>query len=116
MPITSMVINVFSINIYNIQRIYSYSGSDISVLVRDTLMAPIRAAMRATHWKRMPNPKPESGVPDTLLTPCLPTDEGAIPMNIMDIENPKELLLPDITPVNTNTILYHLYRRAISFC
>jgi len=70
-----------------------YSGSDISILSRDVLMAPIREAMRSTHWKRVPNPK--SNNPPTVLTPCSPDDPEAIEMNLMDLHQ-DQLLLPSI--------------------
>lgn len=94
-----------------------YSGSDISVLVRDALYEPIRTcqvcltsrlccwprrcwrvltACRhpcpvqiATHFKRVKDP---DGKQSYLLEPCTPSDSGAIEMNLMDV--PSELLKP----------------------
>jgi vacuolar protein-sorting-associated protein 4 len=32
---------------------YRYSGSDISVIVRDALMQPVRKVLSATHFKEV---------------------------------------------------------------
>ncbi len=53
------------------KRMEGYSGADINILIRDVLMAPIRQAMRATHFKRVPDPHVDKG-PKILLTPCSP--------------------------------------------
>jgi vacuolar protein-sorting-associated protein 4 len=57
-----------------------YSGSDISTVIRDVLMAPVRTALRSTHFKKVMNPNKGKG-PDILFTPCDPNDLGAIPVN-----------------------------------
>ncbi|KAF8878426.1 P-loop containing nucleoside triphosphate hydrolase protein [Infundibulicybe gibba] len=50
-----------------------YSGSDISIVVRDALMQPVRKVISATHFKRVPDPDSDS---DELVkwTPCSPGD------------------------------------------
>ena len=61
-----------------------YSGSDISILVRNALMEPVRACQMATHFKYVSGNdpmKPEVIVND-LLTPCSPGDPGAMEMNL----------------------------------
>ncbi|KAF9466946.1 AAA-domain-containing protein [Collybia nuda] len=69
-----------------------YSGSDISVVVRDALMQPVRKVISATHFKRVPDPNSES---EELVkwTPCSPGDTTAKEMSWSDIES-DELLEP----------------------
>lgn len=64
-----------------------YSGADVSVVVKDALMQPIRKIQSATHFKRVDGNK---------LTPCSPGDEGAVEMNWMQIEA-EELQEPELT-------------------
>uniref|UniRef100_A0A7E4V508 AAA domain-containing protein n=1 Tax=Panagrellus redivivus TaxID=6233 RepID=A0A7E4V508_PANRE len=68
-----------------------YSGSDISMVVRDALMQPIRKVQNATHFKRISGPSPKN--PDIivhdLLTPCSPGDPQAVPMSWLDIDSDK---------------------------
>jgi len=33
----------------------SYSGADISIVVRDALMEPVRKVQSATHFKKVPS-------------------------------------------------------------
>ncbi|XP_060939580.1 vacuolar protein sorting-associated protein 4B-like [Limanda limanda] len=73
-----------------------YSGADISVIVRDALMQPVRKVQSATHFKRVRGPSrtdPNSFV-DDLLTPCSPGDPNAVEMSWMDV--PGEKLLEPI--------------------
>lgn len=69
-----------------------YSGSDISVVVRDALMQPVRKVISATHFKRVPDPTTGS---EELVkwTPCSPGDPAAKEMVWSDIES-DELLEP----------------------
>jgi len=68
-----------------------YSGADISVIVRDALMQPVRQVHTATHFKRVrgPSPKDPSVIVDDLLTPCSPGDPAAIEMNWMEVDGDK---------------------------
>ena len=69
-----------------------YSGADISVLVRDALLQPIRRCSAATHFKRVPN------TADVLWTPCSPGDPDPTKRecSLMDI-TPNELAPPSLT-------------------
>lgn len=72
-----------------------YSGSDISVVVRDALMQPVRKVISATHFKRVADPaNPDS---DALVkwTPCSPGDPAAEEKTWSDIES-DELLEPPL--------------------
>ncbi|KAL4216987.1 Vacuolar protein sorting-associated protein 4B [Mactra antiquata] len=75
------------------QRSDGYTGSDITVMVRDASMQQIRKIQKATHFKKIQGPSktdPEVIV-DDLLTPCTPDDPGAIEMNWTQIDADKLL-------------------------
>ena len=80
--------------------VYRYSGADISIVVRDSLMQPVRKVQNATHFKKVrgPSPKDANVIIDDLLTPCSPGDPGAIEMTWMDVEGDK-LAEPPVTMV-----------------
>ncbi|XP_012721814.2 vacuolar protein sorting-associated protein 4B [Fundulus heteroclitus] len=70
-----------------------YSGADISVIVRDALMQPVRRVQSATHFKKFRGSSFNNPgvVVDDLLTPCSPGDPGAIEMTWMDVPGDKLL-------------------------
>ena len=71
---------------------FRYSGSDISVVVRDALMQPVRKVLSATHFKRVPSPTD----PDVQKwTPCSPGDPDAVEKSWSDIES-DDLLEPPL--------------------
>ncbi|KAG8200609.1 hypothetical protein JTE90_022232 [Oedothorax gibbosus] len=75
-----------------------FSGADISVLVRDALMQPVRKVQTATHFKTVSGPSrsdPNITVHD-LLTPCSPGERGAVEMSWVDVPGDK-LLEPIVT-------------------
>ncbi|GMM27749.1 AAA family ATPase [Martiniozyma asiatica (nom. inval.)] len=63
-----------------------YSGHDISVVVKDALMQPIRKIQSATHFRQVNNQ----------WQPCSPGDLGSTEKNWMDLDG-DELLEPDLT-------------------
>lgn len=71
-----------------------YSGADISIVVRDALMQPIRKVQTSTHFKKVSGPSPlnPKEVVDDLWTPCSPGEPDAVPKTWMDI--PGDKLLP----------------------
>lgn len=77
-----------------------FSGADISILVRNALMEPVRTCRIAQHFKTVsgPDPKNPEQTRNDLLMPCAPDDPGAQPMTLMDV--PGELLMPP--PVSAN--------------
>jgi len=60
-----------------------FSGSDISVLVRDALYEPVRTCQLATHFKQVADP---DGKFDSLWEPCAPSAAGATEMSLNDVE------------------------------
>jgi len=64
-----------------------YSGSDISVVVRDALMQPVRKVLGATHFKEVRVPIPDTHPVQYVkkLTPCSPGDPGAKELTWNDI-------------------------------
>uniref|UniRef100_A0A7S1XFV7 Vesicle-fusing ATPase n=1 Tax=Compsopogon caeruleus TaxID=31354 RepID=A0A7S1XFV7_9RHOD len=73
-----------------------YSGSDISVLVRDAIMQPVRTLQNATSFKQVEVKDPESGVTSTKWQPCSPGDSRAKSMTLLEID-PDQLDVPPIT-------------------
>ena len=86
---------------------FRYSGADISIVVRDALMNPIRLIQTATHFKRVSGPsrKDPNVIAHDLLTPCSPGDSGAMEMTWMDIDGEK-LLEPLISKVTQTSGLF----------
>jgi len=73
------------------RRTEGFSGSDISTLVHDAIMQPVRAVQSATHFKRVRAPSHEdpTKMVDDMLIPCSPGDPGAIEMDWMDVPGDK---------------------------
>lgn len=75
-----------------------FSGSDVSVIVRDALMQPVRKVQMATHFKKAKGPDPNhpEKMRDDLLTPCSPGDPHGKEMTWLEVDSDK-LLVPEIT-------------------
>ncbi|KAI5806326.1 P-loop containing nucleoside triphosphate hydrolase protein [Geopyxis carbonaria] len=68
-----------------------FTGSDISIVVQDALMQPVRKIQTATHYKTVLD---EAGV--ERVTPCSPGDRGAREMTWEEVD-PNLLLEPTLT-------------------
>jgi len=71
-----------------------YTGSDISVAVRDALMEPVRALQAATHFRQE-----AVGADAGKWTPCSPGHPQAREMTLMDMK-PDLLLPPEVSMVH----------------
>jgi len=72
-------------------RTEGFSGSDISIVVRDALMQPVRKVINATHFRQVIDP--ETGT--RKWTPCSPGDPAAKEKEWGDIGS-EELLEPGL--------------------
>lgn len=78
-----------------------YSGADISVMVRDAMMEPVRKVPSATHFKIVPVPSEDNpNVIEEFYTPCSPGDFGAMEMSWESIPGNK-LLEPIVSMVSS---------------
>ncbi|XP_052862165.1 vacuolar protein sorting-associated protein 4-like [Anopheles cruzii] len=75
-----------------------FSGSDISIVVREALFIPVRKVQTATHFKQVTGPSPvdKTTICNDLLVPCSPGDPGAIEMTWVDVPGDK-LYEPAVT-------------------
>ncbi|CAF3933450.1 unnamed protein product [Rotaria sordida] len=76
------------------QKSENYSGADIAVVCREALLRPIRRLSSGTHFKRVPNSKPDG--PRQLWLPCSPGDPDAVELTLDNIK-PEELCEPPVT-------------------
>jgi len=72
-----------------------FSGSDISNVVKDALMEPVRTMQTTTHFKKIPHPT-DQGQQGWL--PCKYNDAGAVEMRLMEIpvEERSMVVVPDV--------------------
>ncbi|KAK6491822.1 vacuolar protein sorting-associated protein 4B [Huso huso] len=70
-----------------------YSGADVSIIVRDALMQPVRKVQSSTHFKKVQGESREdpNQLVEDLLTPCSPGDPDAIEMTWMEVPGDKLL-------------------------
>jgi len=91
----------------------SYTGSDISVLVRDALMQPVRKVLSATHFKKVMapmkpkegEPQPDEGIMTEYLTPCSPGDPEAMEMSWENVEGKDLLEVSEMSVIRCGCLL-----------
>merc|ERR1711953_1501173 len=75
-----------------------YSGADISLVVRDAIMQPVRRVQNATHFRMVSGKDPTKQTEDVmndLWEPCSPGVYGAVEKSWMDIDG-KKLKEPEV--------------------
>lgn len=72
-----------------------FSGSDISVVVRDALMQPVRRMTSATHFCKVKNTEKDS-MSEYVFVPCHPSAKGAIETSLMELD-PSEVGTPSLS-------------------
>lgn len=92
-----MGITTFPSRLYGdlLNLFFRYSGSDISILVRDALMQPVRKVISATHFKPVASPDADDSKA-TKWTPCSPGDSDAVEKTWSEVES-DELMEPPLT-------------------
>lgn len=83
-----------------------YSNSDITSVVNEALMIPIRRLLNATHFKEVTDYNLWDAIQRrsmTVLVPCSPTDRGAKKMRILDKGFPTKML--KVPPVTVKDVL-----------
>ncbi|KAJ7447856.1 AAA-domain-containing protein [Mycena galericulata] len=83
------------------ERTEGYSGADVSIVVQDALMQPIRKFISATHFKTVPS---ESDNVPLRWAACSPGDENAVEKSWSDLE-PDELFEPKLVLKDLMTAL-----------
>jgi len=79
-----------------------FSGSDVSVVVRDALMEPVRTCQVATHFKKINDP---TGAQPFVYQPCSPADKEAEEKTVWDI--PSDKLSPmDVTMRHFEAVIH----------
>eukprot|EP00927_Polykrikos_kofoidii_P016192 TRINITY_DN17283_c0_g1_i1.p1 TRINITY_DN17283_c0_g1~~TRINITY_DN17283_c0_g1_i1.p1 ORF type:complete len:478 (-),score=101.65 TRINITY_DN17283_c0_g1_i1:92-1375(-) len=76
------------------QRTDGFSGADMSILVRDAIMAPVRRCRKAKTFRRITKAD-ETGKMRQYWCPCEPGDAGAVEMALMQVPS-DELLEPEV--------------------
>ncbi|XP_038070101.1 vacuolar protein sorting-associated protein 4B-like [Patiria miniata] len=86
-----------------------YSGADISIVVRNALMEPVRKVQTATHFMKISGPSPvdPSVIVHDLLTPCSPGHPQAFEMTWLNVPGEK-LAEPKITVKDLQKSLDHI--------
>ncbi|KAK2950021.1 putative Vacuolar protein sorting-associated protein 4A [Blattamonas nauphoetae] len=73
------------------QKSEGYSGADISIVVREALMRPVRRLQKATHFRLVKDPK----TGQEKYIDCAPRAPGAVEMRLIDVP-PEKLMTPEV--------------------
>jgi vacuolar protein-sorting-associated protein 4 len=64
-----------------------YSAADVSIMVRNAMMEPVRRLMKANYFKDNP---------DGTISPAQPNDPGARKLTLFELEHPEKLAVPHV--------------------
>ncbi|KAJ7909496.1 P-loop containing nucleoside triphosphate hydrolase protein [Mycena leptocephala] len=78
------------------EKTEGYSGADVSIVVRDALMQPIRKFISATHFKPVPSADSDDQEGPMKWMSCSPGDADAVEKSWSDLA-PDELFEPKLT-------------------
>ncbi|XP_064611882.1 vacuolar protein sorting-associated protein 4A-like [Liolophura sinensis] len=76
-------------------KTHGFSAADISVVTRDTMMAPIRELQTAKYFRKIVS-EGSAGEAAGKFIPCCHDDEGAVQKNVLDLSE-KEVVIRRIT-------------------
>jgi len=89
-----------------------FSGSDITIMVREAIMEPVRRCQSATHFKWIEVPATNEGEePQKKLQPCSMSTPGCIEMSLMELASkhgPETVIAPPV--------LYMDFEKTLSRC
>jgi len=83
------------------EKTASFSGSDISAVVQDALMQPVRDMQAATHFRKIQDAANKN---DYVWVPCKSNDSGAKAMKLLEFPENEQAKVQE-SPLNINHFL-----------